>query len=241
MPHYVKTWRHPHLLVRFTVYWSTASALSSCWTEQFPTSITSAAWIIAQRRTNMRNTDTSKRLTYCRRQRKCLPITRASCSPKYQVHEASSGNQEPVRQLVTGCCKTDPVSMNTVQIPDTEQVQALANILRLALCCHSNETPELTANLPNSAQLEGTPYHSPNLHPGPCSSVGMRRGTDTQTHSRLWSVYISPQLCLMRNVMITTANVCHLTNNIITYLHHSQQVDYSKHFGKDNGPCCGYQ
>jgi len=35
---------------------------------------------------------------------------------------------------------------------------------------------------PNSAQLGGTPYHSLNLHLGPCSSVGMRRGTDTQTH-----------------------------------------------------------
>jgi len=30
-------------------------------------------------------------------------------------------------------------------------------------------------------QTYGTPYHSPKLHPGPCSSVGMRRGTDRQT------------------------------------------------------------
>jgi len=37
------------------------------------------------------------------------------------------------------------------------------------------------ANLPNSVQLDGTPYHSADLHPGPCSSVGMRQGTDTQT------------------------------------------------------------
>jgi len=34
------------------------------------------------------------------------------------------------------------------------------------------------ANPPNSAQLEDTAYHSPNLHLGTCSSVGMRRGTD---------------------------------------------------------------
>jgi len=27
-------------------------------------------------------------------------------------------------------------------------------------------------------------YHCPNLHPGPCSSVGMRRGTDTQTETQ---------------------------------------------------------
>jgi len=51
----------------------------------------------------------------------------------------------------------------------------------LALCCHRNEIRALIANLPSSAQLEGTLYHSPKLHPGPRSSVGMRRGTDTQT------------------------------------------------------------
>jgi len=28
---------------------------------------------------------------------------------------------------------------------------------------------------------EGTPYHSAKLHPGPCSSMGIRRDTDTQT------------------------------------------------------------
>jgi len=42
-----------------------------------------------------------------------------------------------------------------------ERVQALADILRLVLCCHSNETHAPIANLPKSAQLEGTPYHSP--------------------------------------------------------------------------------
>ena len=42
-----------------------------------------------------------------------------------------------------------------------------------SLCCHSNESSAPIANLPNSAQLQGTPYHSHSLHPGPCSSVGM--------------------------------------------------------------------
>jgi len=37
-----------------------------------------------------------------------------------------------------------------------------------------NETRAPIANSPNIAQLEGTPYHSPKLHPGPCGSVGMR-------------------------------------------------------------------
>jgi len=38
---------------------------------------------------------------------------------------------------------------------------SLPDISRLALCCHSNETRALIANLPNSAQLEGTPTIPP--------------------------------------------------------------------------------
>jgi len=68
--------------------------------------------------------------------------------------------------------------------PDTERAQALADISRSALCCHSDETRAPIANPPTSAQLEGALYHSPELHPGPYSSVGMRRGTDTQTDTR---------------------------------------------------------
>jgi len=66
---------------------------------------------------------------------------------------------------------------------DTERVQALADISRSALCCHSNENRAPIANPPNSVQLEA-PLPFPNLHLGPCSSVGMRRGTDIQTHRR---------------------------------------------------------
>jgi len=39
------------------------------------------------------------------------------------------------------------------QQPGIEQVQALANISRSVLCCHSNETRAPIANPPNSAQL----------------------------------------------------------------------------------------
>jgi len=58
--------------------------------------------------------------------------------------------------------------------PGIERVQALTNISRSALCCHSNETRAPIENSPNSAQLEGTPLPFPKLHPGPCGSVGMR-------------------------------------------------------------------
>ena len=39
----------------------------------------------------------------------------------------------------------------------TEWAQALADILHSALRCHSNEARAPIANLPNSAQLQGTP------------------------------------------------------------------------------------
>jgi len=41
--------------------------------------------------------------------------------------------------------------------PGIERVQALADISRSVLCCHSNETRAPIANPPKSAQLEGTP------------------------------------------------------------------------------------
>ena len=72
--------------------------------------------------------------------------------------------------------------------PGIARVQALADISRSVLCCHSNErNPAPIVSLANIAQLGATLYHSPNLHPGPCSSVGMRpqtnRQTDTHTHT----------------------------------------------------------
>jgi len=45
--------------------------------------------------------------------------------------------------------------------PVIQRVQALADISHSALCCHSNETGASIANPPNSAQLEGIPYHFP--------------------------------------------------------------------------------
>ena len=57
-------------------------------------------------------------------------------------------------------------------------------VLGFALCCHSNATRAPIANPPNSAQLGGSLYHAPKLHPCPCSSVGVWQRTDRQTHRR---------------------------------------------------------
>ena len=45
--------------------------------------------------------------------------------------------------------------------PDIQRVQALADISRSVLCCHSNETCAPIAHSPTSAQLEGTPTIPP--------------------------------------------------------------------------------
>jgi len=47
--------------------------------------------------------------------------------------------------------------VETVIKPGVERVQALADMSRSALCCHSNETRAPVANPPNSAQLGGIP------------------------------------------------------------------------------------
>ena len=68
--------------------------------------------------------------------------------------------------------------------------------------------PRTDCKSANSAQLGSTPYHFPKLHPGPCSSVGMRRQTDTQTDTQKhrrgwrWPIYISPRPCLTRNIIL---------------------------------------
>jgi len=90
----------------------------------------------------------------------------------------------------------------------------------------SLKTRALIANPPNSAQLEGTSYHSPNLHPRLCSTVGMRRATDKQTHRRPWQIYISPRLRLMRNVTI-------MRSLSITARGHGCSV----HITRVHGPC----
>ena len=60
--------------------------------------------------------------------------------------------------FVCTLCTTDEMNNNNNSI---ERVQALADILRSALCCQRNETRAPITNPPNSAQLEGTPTISP--------------------------------------------------------------------------------
>jgi len=90
----------------------------------------------------------------------------------------------------TVCTLLNPVLIMKTVKSGIRRAQALADISRSGLRCH-------IANRPNSAQLEGTSYHSPKLHPGLCSSAAR----DRRTHRWSWPIYISPRLCLTRNVI----------------------------------------
>jgi len=77
------------------------------------------------------------------------------------------------------------VTLFTGSTPGIERVQALADISR-SHCCHGNATRAPIAKPPNIRATKGhaLSYHSPKLHPGACSSVGMRPRTDTQRDKR---------------------------------------------------------
>jgi len=58
---------------------------------------------------------------------------------------------------------------DTESKPGTERVQALADISRSALCCHSNKARAPITDCKHAKQcttMEGTPYHSPKLTSG---------------------------------------------------------------------------
>ena len=99
------------------------------------------------------------------------------------INQIHSSSRQYTNVLKCGACSVH-VLLNIDWQPGHEWVQELVDISRLALCCHRNETCASIENPPNSAQLEGTPYHNPKLHPGPCSTVGMQWGTDR--HTQRW-------------------------------------------------------
>jgi len=81
--------------------------------------------------------------------------------------------------------------------PGIERVQALADVSRLALCCHSNETRAPIANPPSSAQLGGIPTIPPTyirVHAVVCKCG---KG---QTHRQLCQLYILHLLRFTRHV-----------------------------------------
>ena len=100
-------------------------------------------------------------------------------------------------------CSTNFVGLTIMQfkLQGIEQVQALADISRSALCYHSNETRAPIANPPNIGTLHN--YREPPTIPPSytrvhavvweCDEGQTDRHTDGQ---QPWPIYISPPLCL---------------------------------------------
>jgi len=87
------------------------------------------------------------------------------------------------REMYCGLRSHRKYNAKPTKISETgiERVQALADILHSALCCHSNETCALIANPPNTAQQGGTPTIPPRCIrvPGVVWEYG-----EEQTHRR---------------------------------------------------------
>jgi len=81
-----------------------------------------------------------------------------------------------------------------------KHVGLLANISRSRYVAIATQPVQRLQIRPILHNYRVQPLPLPKLHPGPCSSVGMRPRTDRQTHRRAWSQYISRRLRLMRNV-----------------------------------------
>jgi len=89
-----------------------------------------------------------------------------------------------VTQLKVGILKYSSIQNITLKT-GIERVQALADISRSALCCHSNETRAPIANPPNSVQREGTRTTPHVTFPVriqlQCETAARDRQTGTQT------------------------------------------------------------
>ena len=96
----------------------------------------------------------------------------------------------PLSAMDTSSVKINYMQGHICQTRHTASAGILTLIFHIRrVCCHTNETCAPITNPPNSAQLGGTPCHSPNLLPCTCSSVGMRRGTDSHTDGRGYNTF----------------------------------------------------
>ena len=97
--------------------------------------------------------------------------------PPVAGRRRASGDE--CRRPVPAATRADPAQPAVRIMSSSRDGRKLGT--RFALCCHSNATRAPIPKPPNSAQLGGSLYHDPKLHPGLCSSVGVRPRTDRHT------------------------------------------------------------
>ena len=90
-----------------------------------------------------------------------------------------------------------PISQGDHNQAQSKYKHSLTFLVRRHVVSYKTCAP--IANPPSSAQLEGTPT-IPQVTPGSLQQCG-NAAWDRQTHRRPWPLYISPRLCLTRNVI----------------------------------------
>jgi len=108
------------------------------------------------------------------------PVTGQPATPTSKIYAAQFWERLPSPASHRPAARADPAERSHYAIISRDGRKLIT--IGFALCCHSNATRAPIANPPNSAQLGGIPYHYSKLHPGPCSSVGMRPRTNRQTY-----------------------------------------------------------
>jgi len=83
--------------------------------------------------------------------------------------------------------------------------------LRLIARAKSLQQRNLCTDYKSAQQCttRGHPYHSPKLHPGPCSSVGMRRWTDTHTQTAVTNIHFASSTTHAKCNEYPAASVAH--------------------------------
>ena len=117
-----------------------------------------------------------------------------------QKNKKKNNNNNVTKYLIGHFCPCD--ATKNCEQPATQRILASSVTLHIwHVCCLSNKTGAPTAHPPNSAQLGDTSYHSPKLHLGMRSSVGMWQGKDTHTNGAI--VIYRTWLCQMRCICLS--------------------------------------
>ena len=119
----------------------------------------------------------------------------ASCLHQWSctIKEEGLSQEKCLRLALWLRCGFWQITLTSCSTSHTASTSVLGDISHLArmLIYSSNETRSPNANLPTCAHLGGILYQSPMLHPGTCSSVGMRRGqTGTHRDRQPWAITI---------------------------------------------------
>ena len=117
----------------------------------------------------------------CRSNVENAPVAGRSAAPISRMLRAVLGRRSPAGRRPTARADPAQPAVRTICRHIAGWTQACIRVSRYVAIATQ---PVPIANPPNSAQLGGSLYHAPKLHPGLCSSVGVWPRTDRQTDTQ---------------------------------------------------------